>query len=161
MVKMDEDVRKITCCFSGHRDIPESDRRKIRLSLEKTIDSLIDAGYVYFGCGGAVGFDTMAAEAVIEAKKKNADIKLILVIPCENQSRYWEPEQIEKYEKIMKSADKVKVLSKTYYNGCMQARNKHLVDHSSACVTYLRRDSGGTFFTANYAIRKKLKMINI
>ncbi len=43
-------------CFSGHRKLPE-DCTELRTNLEKAIISLIERGVVFFGNGGAVGFD--------------------------------------------------------------------------------------------------------
>lgn len=46
-----------TCCFTGHRYLPENQRTEIAEKLEKTIVTLIHNGYRYFGAGGALGFD--------------------------------------------------------------------------------------------------------
>ena len=70
-----------TCFFTGHRDIPEYVQHLINTKLLETIDGLYDKGYVNFICGGAVGFDTMAAKAVIE-RKKELDIRLVLWYYC-------------------------------------------------------------------------------
>ena len=43
----------------------------------------------------------------------------------------------------------------------MQKRNRHLVDNSSLCISYLTSDSGGTAYTVNYAKAKGLKIINL
>ncbi len=50
-------MREQTCCFTGHRDIPEQSRTRIAAGLEKTVIELIQQGYRYFGAGGARGFD--------------------------------------------------------------------------------------------------------
>ena len=60
----------------------------------------IEQGYRYFGTGGALGFDTLAAQTVLELKNKYPEIKLILVLPCENQTQGWERADIEEYERI-------------------------------------------------------------
>ncbi len=54
-----------TVCFSGHRKIPIEQYEIIRERLETAITSLIHQGYCYFGTGGAIGFDTLAAEMVL------------------------------------------------------------------------------------------------
>ena len=41
----------------------------------------------------------------------------------------------------------------------MHKRNRHLVNSSSICLCYLNKQSGGTFYTVNYAYRKGLKVI--
>lgn len=45
--------------------------------------------------------------------------------------------------------------------GCMHKRNRHLVDNSSACISYLTENKGGTFYTVNYAKSKGVEVINI
>ena len=71
-----------TACFTGHRDIPPLKRPGIKHRLEREIEKSIQAGYVYFGAGGALGFDTLAAQTVLKLKGRYQDIKLILVLPC-------------------------------------------------------------------------------
>ena len=96
-----------TVCFTGHRDIPILKKRKIEKKLEETLYQLIQEGYRFFGAGGALGFDTIAALTVLELKNKYNDIKLILVLPCKNQTRGWSDKDVSIYEKIMSQADKV------------------------------------------------------
>ena len=48
-----------------------------------------------------------------------------------------------------------------YTRGCMHKRNRHLVDNSSACISYLTENKGGTFYTVNYAKSKGVEVINI
>ncbi|MBD8929645.1 MAG: DUF1273 family protein [Clostridiales bacterium] len=64
------------------------------------------------------------------------EVKLILVLPYENQTKYWKQQDIDVYNDIRLRADKVKVLAVHYYNGCMQ-KSRHLVDCSSACSCFL------------------------
>ena len=108
-----------------------------------------------------MGFDTIAALTVLELKEEYPQIKLILVLPCENQTFGWSVDDVVTYNDIKARADKCVYTSKNYYNGCMQKRNRHLVDNSSICVCYLTQNSGGTFYTVNYAVEKKLKIYNI
>jgi hypothetical protein len=54
-----------TCCFTGHRKIPPLAALGLKRKLEKTLKEKIEQGYLYFGAGGALGFDTLAAQTVI------------------------------------------------------------------------------------------------
>lgn len=150
-----------TCCFTGHRNIPANEYEKIENTLEETIISLIKKGVCYFGAGGALGFDTMAALTILKLKEKYPHIKLILVLPCENQTYKWQQKDIDIYENIKSKCDKYVYTSKNYYNGCMFKRNKHLVNNSKYCICYLTKKTGGTAFTVNYAIKNDLTVINI
>lgn len=118
-------------CFSGHRKLPE-DCEELRKSLEAAITELIKKGVMYFGAGGALGFDMLAEETVIQMKQQYPQIRLILVLPCplEQQTLKWNAAQRERYNKIMSKADKVRIPSPAYTPGCMLARNRHLVDNS-------------------------------
>ena len=134
---------------------------KIEKKLKETLEALIDNGYCYFGAGGALGFDTIAAQTVLGLKKKHPEIKLILVLPCKNQTRGWEEKDVSVYESIIEQADKVVYTQEHYDRGCMFKRNRHLVDNSSVCVAYLTEEKGGTAYTVNYANQKGVKVINI
>lgn len=154
-------MKEKTCCFTGHRNIPSGQYQKIFAKTEEMIESLIIKGYLYFGAGGALGFDTIAAFAVLKLKKRYPDIRLIFVLPCLSQTRGWTQEDIEIYEDIKQKADKVVYTSQEYIRGCMHKRNRHLVDNSSICIAYLTENKGGSFYTVNYARSKGIKVINI
>lgn len=82
------------------------------------------------------------------------------IFSCENQTKFWKQQDIDVYNDIKLRADKVKVLAPHYYNGCMQKRNRHLVDCSSACICFLTKHEGGTAYTVDYAKQKGLYLIN-
>ena len=100
-------VREQTCCFTGHRELPVWGQKQLAAKLEATITGLIDRGIIFYGAGGARGFDTLAAQTVLKLKPNYPGIKLILVLPCLTQTRRWRPEDIAEYERIKAQADKV------------------------------------------------------
>lgn len=154
-------MRERTCCFTGHRDLPALEQKRVAAKLEQTIISLINRGIIFYGAGGARGFDTLAAQAVLNLKRHYPNIKLILVLPCLTQTQGWRAADIAEYERIKAQADKVVYTSQEYTNGCMHKRNRHLVDHSSVCVCYLTKCSGGTAYTVQYAREHGLKIFNL
>lgn len=154
-------MKNRTCCFTGHRNIPAKQEKNIFKATIKTIEDLVKKGVLYYGTGGALGFDTIAALAVLEIKKEYPDVRLILVLPCLNQTRGWPKESVVLYEAIKKQADKVVYTSQEYTRGCMHKRNRHLVDNSLFCITYLTEVKGGTAYTVDYASKKGLSIINI
>lgn len=154
-------MKNKTVCFTGHRKIKEKDKDNIEDNLKTTVAELITKGYMYFGVGGALGFDTLAALTVLSLKKVYPNIKLILVLPCKSQTNGWQDKDKQIYEWIKIKADKVVYTSEEYSRGCMHKRNRHLVDNSSICVCYLTENKGGTFYTVEYAKSKNLKVINI
>lgn len=154
-------MRGKTACFTGHRSIPADRYASINRRLTETIVSLIHRGYRYFGVGGAQGFDTMAAQAVIALRIQYPHIRLILVLPCVSQADRWNDLDHTVYETIKKQANKVVYTSVEYMKGCMYKRNRHLVDNSSVCICYLTKPTGGTAYTVAYARKRKLEIINI
>lgn len=154
-------MKNQTACFTGHREIPFFQKRRLKAKVKSAITDAIGNGYRYFGAGGALGFDMLAAQTVLELKADYPDIKLILVLPCLNQTRGWAQEDVKEYERIKAAADKVTYISKEYYNGCMHKRNRHLVDNSSLCICYLTKQSGGTAYTVSYAESHDLKIVNV
>lgn len=154
-------MKEQTVCFTGHRKIPPESIPELSRRLKNILIRLIKEGYVYFGAGGALGFDTLAAQCVLSLKKQYPHIKLILVLPCITQTNGWSKNDIAIYEEIKSQADKVVYTSRAYSNGCMFKRNRHLVDCSSVCIAYLKQNRGGTAFTVNYAKQKNIKVINI
>lgn len=150
-----------TCCFTGHRDIPEEKKPQIRQLLRQTIRNLIQEGICFFGTGGALGFDTLAAEEVLYMRREFPNIKLIMVLPCRDQTRGWKPEEVKRYECILTAANKVVYVSEYYTLGCMHKRNRHLVDHSSVCVAYCTKSTGGSAYTLAYAKRRGRRVIEL
>lgn len=148
-----------SCCFTGHRELSDSEDA-LRERLKNTVKSLIDEGAGVFYAGGARGFDTVAAEVVLELKKEYPHIKLILALPCTNQTRGWKKEDAERYDHILDFADDVIYVSEHYFDGCMHMRNRYLVDNSEYCICYYNKTSGGTAYTVKYAIKHGRKIIN-
>lgn len=155
------DLRARTCCFTGHRNLSNEDKLKLAVRLRKFIEKQIGAGVVFYGAGGALGFDTLAAQTVLDMKQEYPHLRLILVLPCKDQTRGWRSEDIAVYEDIKRRSEKVVYVSREYTPDCMYRRNRHLVDYSGTCICYLTRSTGGTAYTVDYARKKGLRIINI
>lgn len=149
-------------CFSGHRKLPR-DCGGLKADLEAAIVSLIERGVVFFGAGGALGFDMLAEETVLSLRERYPQIRLVLVLPCppEQQTLKWSTEQKRRYYDILARADKVRVLSDRYTSTCMLDRNRHMVDSSGYLICYLRESRGGTFYTAGYAESRGTEIIRL
>ncbi len=150
-----------TVCFTGHREIPFMKQSVIKDQLKRVLKELIEQGSCFFCAGGALGFDTLAAQAVLDLREQYPQIKLILVLPCLSQTKNWDEKDMQIYEYIKEQADRVVYTSREYTRGCMHKRNRNLVDNSSTCVCYLSKTSGGTAYTVEYARKKGLRIINI
>lgn len=152
------------CCFTGHRFLAEKDIPAVQAELKAAMDLLIASGEsCEFLAGGALGFDTLAAEAVLSLRRSCSNVSLTLVLPCIDQSRRWRQSDQGRYERILAQADKVIYTAKTYYNGCMLLRDRYLAEHSDLCIAFLRPDvgKGGTLYTVNYCIDRGIPVVNL
>lgn len=156
-----EEVKKVNCCFTGHRAIPCDQTAQVYAMLQGIIRDLIQEGAMCFFTGGAIGFDTLCAKAVLELKQEYPTINLVLLLPCQSQARYWSKKEKVEYEEIKNRADDVRYISVEYTKSCMFQRNRALVDNADVCVCYLEKDTGGTAYTVRYAKSKGLRIINL
>ncbi len=149
-----------TCFFTGHRELPTF-LLPLKKKLNQTVLRLYQEGIRTFVCGGALGFDTLAAETVLKLKKEYLDARLCLMLPCREQTKGWSDANIKRYRDILDAADAVEWVSEVYTRGCMHKRNRAMADISSVCVAYLKKESGGTAYTVAYAENKGLKIIHL
>lgn len=158
------------CCFTGYRpskfpfsmDREDKDYKKFENALIDRLMSLARDNCRVFYSGVAMGFDIIAAETVLILKEAyDTPLKLVCVLPFENQSdtytSYWK----KRYEKVLRQADEVIVLSKEYYQGCYQQRNIYMVDNCDYVLTWYDGKPGGTRNTLDYAAQKGRHIFNV
>ena len=151
-------------CFTGHRDLTNIEIQNAARRLTKLLTELIEHhGLKECFAGGAVGFDTVAAQTVLSLKSYHPDIKLNLILPCHGQEKSWNSNQKSEYYHIKESADQIRVLAPFFYNGCMQARNRELLNNADLCIAYLRKgtSAGGSLNTVLQAAKLGIPVINI
>ena len=164
MLKKSEDrimSKYKTCCFTGHRKIPTNEFYTIYEQTKNQIETLVQNGYNNFIAGGALGFDTLAATAVINVKKEYPRIRLILHLPCKEQTKYWNERDKRIYEHIKSVADEIYYVSEHYTPTCLNDRNKTMVNASNVVIAYKRKESGGTANCVRYAKSKNRNIIYI
>ena len=154
-------MTKSVCAFSGHRQINISHGGLLPAKLSEVLDALIESGVTRFLSGGAMGFDLIAADAVLTKRDEGADISLSMYLPCLNQSDRWGTAMRHEYSRILSLADEVIYISKEYTRFCMHERNRRMVDDSEILLCYLTREVGGTANTKEYAQAHQRKIINI
>lgn len=148
-------------CFTGHRYLANCDIPVISKRLDDLLEQCYQHDYCDFLCGGALGFDMLAAERVIALQRRHSDVRLIMILPCGDQSNHWTGRDVVRYERLLYHADDIRVLSPSYYEGCMQVRNRHMIDRSSLCICYFRHPKGGTASTVAYAVRANVPVLNV
>jgi len=154
-------MKNQTCCFTGHRNLSEDETEVIQKRLKAEIGNLIRQGVRYFGAGGALGFDTLAALSVLELREAHPHIRLILVLPYQEQAERWREQDRELYNQILRRADKAVYTAAHYHRGCLHKRNRHLVDNADFCIAYVRKETGGAAYTAAYARENGLRVCNL
>lgn len=154
--------REKTVCFTGHRTLLEP-RQDVEKRLEDVVRRCIVSGARTFITGGAIGFDTIAAQLVLRLRTEYPNIYLALALPCppEQQTLKWTDKQKSEYYEILNRANFTKIVSERYNSSCMYARNRLMVDRSGTIICYLRRKSGGTYYTVNYAKTQGIAIIEI
>lgn len=158
----DEELKRVTVCFTGHRALAQSSQNEIVSRLDVVIDRCAEKGFTRFLSGGALGFDTLAAHRVIAAKERHLDLKLILILPCRDQTKLWKSlPDINEYRYLKEVSDEIVYIQDFYDGGCMKKRNRYMVDHSSLCIAYYNGRPGGTGYTLKYAKETGVALLNI
>lgn len=153
-----------TVCFTGHREMHSRSAAAASIRLKALLRELIARGATHFRAGGAIGFDTLAALCVLELQEEYPHIKLDLILPCPNQTKYWKEDDTRMYDYIMTKASSVMYVSDHFTNYCMMQRNRRLVEGSQVCIAYLTKSlnsKGGTSYTFGYAIKQGLETYNV
>ena len=140
------------CAFTGHRVLPQDFSKAY---LKEVIVRAIEQGTEIFYCGMAMGFDLLAAEAVLALRTEYSHIRLVLCIPFYNQEKNFSAVDKTRYAEICHHADEQILLSETYYKGCLLARNRYMADNADALIAYCEKDTGGTAYTVNYFQKNK------
>ena len=151
-------------CFTGHRELDAEEETVITNKLTAVLTALITK-HSLRECyaGGAIGLDTVAARVVLSLKETYPQLKLNLVLPCQGQENSWNEAQKAQYCEIKEKADRVRVLAPFYYNGCMQARNRAMLEVSELCIAYLRAGTsgGGSLNTVLQATKLGIPVLNL
>lgn len=162
-------------CITGHR--PNNlygYRKKGKYEiLGNTIFNLIEKLYIQSNRhitlinGGALGADQIFALESINLKNKykynnNAEIKLVLVKPCLQQDKLWQPSLQNRYKEICSHMDEIITINQEYTKSCMKERNMYMVDNSDIVIA-VKRDNvwGGTQQCFKYALSKGKEIILI
>lgn len=155
------DLRDQTCCFTGHRILPANATTAILRKLDSILLPLIEREVRVFWLGGALGFDTLAAEHLLKLKQQYPQIVIYLALPFEEYRNRWSETQKSRAANIDAQADQIVYCSHTPSKGAFLQRNQYMVDQSRYCIAYCNRSAGGTAYTLRYAQQKGLVIQNL
>jgi uncharacterized phage-like protein YoqJ len=148
--------------FTGHRRILIEQQDSLRNAIMSKVGALYAMGITNYYCGMAIGFDLLAAEAVLSLKATLPRLLLIAVVPYRGQSNAWSRTEQELHAVTLAKADEVIVLSERYYKGCLLRRNDFMLFHVCGVVAFFDGNpKGGTFYTCREASRQHLDIINL
>lgn len=162
---------RTACCFTGHRlpGLPDggdergADMNMLKLRLQSCVEEAIETGVRVFYAGGAAGFDTLAAEAVLLWRDRYYPaVRLMLALPDRAQSASFSARMRARYERILAQADGVYFASQDEGGtGALLRRNRYMVEHADCCIAYLKILSGGTLYTVHYALERGIPVYNL
>lgn len=153
-----------TCCFTGHRDLPDAESpayAALLSALENAVNDAVGEGCTRFLVGGAKGFDLLAGEWILSLKKVDPFLSLSVYVPHRGQANAYAPDDLRRYRTLLESADEVLYLSEPYYPGCMRERNARMVNDSQFCIAYVRRKHSGSAQTMQMAEAKGLTVLRL
>ena len=171
---MDDELKKHSCCFFGHRKINKTSELIERLT--KTVESLInEKGVNTFYFGSKSEFDDLCHKTITELKEKYPYIKRIYVRSAFQYIPDWyEDSLLEHYEDTYFPEHMENAGNASYVE-----RNQEMINKSDFCVVYYdknylpprrknsRRDlfdyqpKSGTAVAYDYAEKKKKIIINL
>ena len=154
-------MREHTCCITGQQLAPEEDIKALKERLAEVIGQLLEQDVTNFLLGGSPGFELLAGAVLLEKRMRDPRITLTVILPHKDATKGWRHEDIVQHGRFLKQADEVFYTSYSKEKGCVQQRNRCLVNNSSVCLCYLNRKVGGVWYTVLLSIRKGLKIINL
>ena len=149
------------CSFTGHRAIEPHHREGMVELLMRAIAFAYDEGCRAFYIGGALGFDTHAAQQVLLFRMSHPDVTMNLVLPCRDQADKWEAAQADMYEYLLSQADTVEYVADLYTPGCMRTRNMRLASLCDIMIAYVGRERSGASQTARMATQLGKRVYNL
>ena len=149
------------CAFTGHRVIEPKHFPLLEDLLSRAIVYAYGKGCKVFICGGALGFDTMAAKAVIKFRISHPDVSLVMYIPCFGQEKKWSFTQQNAYNYVLNAANEVVYTSDSYTSECMKVRNKAIANDADIVIAYVNNSRSGSAQTVRMATSLGKEVYNL
>lgn len=139
-----------------------TNREVLSEEIETIILKYYSQGYTYFMSGMAIGFDLLAAEAVIRLQPLYSGLKLIAAIPFPEHSKHYNDEDKRRYENILQQCEATILVNLEKHWGSYQRGVDFLIDQSSCIIAYfdgIRR--GSTEYTVEHAKLRRMPLSNV
>jgi len=136
------------CFFIGHRDTPASILPKLGEAVERHIT---EYGVTEFVVGRYGSFDSLAAQAVMEAKQRHPEISLTLLLP------YYDPTKPLMLPSGFDGSLYPDGMEHTPKRAAIVRANQYMACHSNYLIAYDAGRIGNTRKLVEYARRREIK----
>lgn len=155
-------MKKDTCCFTGHRNIRKEEEAGIRAKIREQALRCMGLGVSVFIVGGAIGFDMLAAEVLLDLREKEGkQLRLISALPFLQWRENWPRAAVVREDRILEKSNEILISAAEYSKQAYLHRDRRMVDASAVCIAYCKRKTGGTAYTVRYALKKDVQVVNI
>ncbi len=152
----------MVCCVTGHRpqgfpfvrDLEESSYKAYNAMLYREIKKIVMKGCVHFITGMANGADMdFASNVLLLRDTEGIDLCLEAALPYALR----DSKAINRERRaVLEKCDIKHEVSPVYFNGCMQKRNRYMVDKADVILAIWNGEQrGGTWDTIRYAQRRR------
>ena len=157
------------CCLSGLTpiDLPFGfDEESLEAAalfnvLHQEIENQIQTGCFYFISGMNWGIELIGAEMVMKLRTKYPSVKLICVIPFEEQAAKWNEENRNRYFEVLEHADEMKLICMRYSEDSYDLRDDYILQKSNRIIAVIDEEKEGGKALTEKAIRQGLETILI
>ena len=125
------------------------------------MEAAYEEGHRHFLCGMALGCDLYFCETVLALRDRHPDVTVEAAVPCPTQADAWAPDQRERYTRLVEACDFETLVSAKYTPYCMQRRDRYMVDHSSLLIAAFDGTPGGTRYTMQYAMSRRVSIVDL
>ncbi len=151
--------------ITGHRpnklnneyDLKGPTSERIKWEIHKTL--LLESPSKLIS-GGALGIDQLFIQIGIEL-----GIKIDVYVPCKNQEKMWPQSSKNLYNSLINNnlCTKIMCQNTEYDSGCMERRNRMMVNAADKLIAVFDGSKGGTYNAVQYAkkIDKPIIYINV
>lgn len=156
-------MREQICCLTGHRRLPQDQLEEITETLKQAVEKLISEGVRCFRVGGAVGFDTLAAQVLFALRERYPEIRVLLYYPFDGFTDGWSAEQVEVYRQLLPLYDDVICVCRLPKHPAYAylKRDRWMVDGAGYVIAYCTKRTGGTAYTMRYAEKCGCEVRNV
>lgn len=161
---MGSEKRIHAVAFTGHRKLegqypPSPKWETVSQVVRELALSFVATNHTtHFASGGALGFDQVAASAIIRLKEQGFPVTLTFALPFPGFETRWPDHSQATLKNLCQRADKVVYVDNDprYFPWKMNRRNEYMVDRAQTVIALMYPDvkRGGTLNAVKYAEKK-------